>query len=133
MPAAGRRTVPRSAAWPSPAPAAPFPVRTGSATTTVARAEAGPAQLAPATTENGLPVRVRQQHTGDPDAGFGLVAPPPREDPALAPLAGPETDARSPDAAGRVMSAFWHGRTRGISAAEHGPGNGAERPADGGI
>jgi signal transduction histidine kinase len=120
-------------AGPPPAPAAPVPVRTGSATTTATRPDAGPAHRPPATTENGLPVRVRQQKTADPDAGFGLLASPPREDPALAPLAGPETDARSPDAAGRVMSAFWHGRTRGISAAEHGPGNGAERPADGGI
>jgi hypothetical protein len=95
---------------------------TGSATATVARDEVNPDYLAPATTENGLPVRVRQQN----------LAAPLREDPAPALLAGPEPDARSADAAGRVMSAFWHGRSRGVAAAEQGPGNGAERPAGGG-
>lgn len=72
-------------------------------------------------TENGLPVRVRQQ---------GL-AEPLREDPALTVPANAAADSRSPDAARRVMSAFWQGRTRGLSEAEHDPPNGADRTEDG--
>jgi hypothetical protein len=89
-------------------------------------AEAGQAVPAPpaaaaVTTENGLPVRVRQQ---------GL-APPLRHDPAMAVPADPAADSRSPDAARRVMSAFWQGRTRGLSEADHEQANGTGRP-DGG-
>lgn len=76
----------------------------------------------PATwTENGLPVRVRQQN----------LAPPLREDPALAVPADPARDSQSPDAARRVMSAFWEGRTRGLSEADHDQANSADRPEDG--
>jgi len=66
-------------------------------------------------------VRVRQQN----------LAPPLREDPALAVPADPATDAPSPDAARRVMSDFWQGRTRGLSEADHEQPNGADRPEDG--
>jgi hypothetical protein len=74
-------------------------------------------------TENGLPVRVPQQS----------LAPPLREDPAPAMAADPATDAQSPspDAARRVMSAFWQGRTRGLSEADHDQPNGAGRPEGG--
>jgi signal transduction histidine kinase len=74
-------------------------------------------------TENGLPVRVPQQS----------LAPPLREVPAPAVAADPATDAQSPspDAARRVMSAFWQGRTRGLSEADHDQPNGADRPEGG--
>jgi signal transduction histidine kinase len=81
----------------------------------------GSSGLSATRTENGLPVRVRQQR----------LAPPLREDPPLAVPADPATDSRSPDAARQVMSAFWQGRTRGLSEADHEQANGADRPEDG--
>ena len=66
------------------------------------RNDASEDSAAGAWTENGLPVRVRQQ----------ALAPPLREDPALANGTG---DGPSPDAARQVMSDFWQGRSRGLS------------------
>jgi signal transduction histidine kinase len=91
------------------------------AAATVAPDEVSPGGSPAAWTENGLPMRVPQQN----------LAPPLREDPAPAVLAGPETDSRSADAARGVMSAFWQGRRRGLAEADHDRENGADRPSDG--
>jgi signal transduction histidine kinase len=102
-------------------PAEAGPAMSVSATATVAPDEADLDGSAPARTENGLPMRVRQQS----------LAAPLREDPVPARPAGPATDSPSPDAAGRVMSAFWQGRARGLSEAAREQANGADRPEDG--
>jgi signal transduction histidine kinase len=75
----------------------------------------------PATwTENGLPVRVRQQTLAEPLRQGAVSAP-----------ARPAPDSRSPDAARRMMSAFWQGRTRGLAEADHERPNGADRAENG--
>jgi signal transduction histidine kinase len=102
-------------------PAEAGPAMPAASAATVAPDDANPDGSPAARTENGLPVRVRQQD----------LAPPLREDPGLAVPADPATDSRSPDAARRVMSAFWQGRTRGLSEADHEQANGADRPEDG--
>jgi hypothetical protein len=54
-----------------------------------------------------LPQRIRQ----------GSIAPQLRESAFSAAPAGAQADSRSPDEARSLMSAFWHGRQRGISEA----------------
>jgi hypothetical protein len=88
-----------------PAPMVPAEADLATSVATVppeTRNDASEDSAAGAWTENGLPVRVRQQ----------ALAPPLREDPALANGTG---DGPSPDAARQVMSDFWHGRSRGLS------------------
>jgi signal transduction histidine kinase len=114
-------TAPLTETGPAEGPAEAGPAMPAAMAATAAPDEADPDGLPAAWTENGLPVRVRLH---------GL-APPLREDPALAVPADPPTDSRSPDAARRVMSAFWEGRTRGLSEADHEQANGADRPEDG--
>jgi hypothetical protein len=67
-------------------------------------------------------VRVRQRD----------LAPQLREDPGPAGAVGPAADSRSPDAAGRVMSAFWEGRARGLAESEPEQAAGADRRENGG-
>jgi signal transduction histidine kinase len=102
-------------------PAAPVPTAAAAVPAPAPAAWSALDGLPAAWTENGLPVRVRQKD----------IAPSLREDPVLPAAAGPETDSRSPDAARRMMSAFWQGRTRGLSEAEH-ESNGVGLPQEGG-
>jgi hypothetical protein len=72
-------------------------------------------------TENGLPQRVRQ----------ASLAPQLRRQagsPSPAPVAA---SSRSPETAGSVMSAFWHGWQRGLADADAEPGHGTDLPQDG--
>jgi signal transduction histidine kinase len=121
--AAGRHaitTAPLTETGPAEGRAEDGPAMPTAMAATTAPDESDPDGSPAAWTENGLPVRVRLQ---------GL-APPLREDPVAMP-ADPATDSRSPDAARRVMSAFWEGRTRGLFEADHDQANGADRREDG--
>ena len=107
------------AAGPGAAESGPaMPGGTGPA---VAPHDGSPDGPAPARTENGLPVRVRQQD----------LAPPLRDEPVRAAPADPAADSRSPDTARQVMSAFWQGRARGVSETSGGQADGRDAPGGG--
>jgi hypothetical protein len=106
--AAPGSAAPGSAAPGSAAPGSAAPGLAGPASRADG-ATADPAS-APRLTENGLPVRVRQQSLAPQLRGSGP-----------APVAAPD-DAPSPEATRSAMSAFWQGRTRALSDADQGPG-----------
>jgi signal transduction histidine kinase len=120
MPEAGRAMPETGRAMPETGRAMPG-AEAAAPAATVAPDTAKPDGSPAAWTENGLPVRVRQQR----------LAEPLREGPAVSAPASPARDSRSPDAARRMMSAFWQGRTRGLSEAEHERPNGADQAEDG--
>jgi signal transduction histidine kinase len=77
-----------------------------------------PDNAPPGWTENGLPVRVRQQN----------IAPQLR-DSVAAPVAA-ASESPSPEATRSAMSAFWEGRTRALADADPAPGQVPDLPTD---